>query len=114
VTENISEEEVHRAVGQVTHPAINRTLVELGMVKDITLEHGKVALTLALPILGIPASVKDDLVNSLREAVVSLGAEAEVKIAEMNQEERQAFLAMEWESWKGLSQSNKREPKAAA
>jgi len=102
VTENISQEDVRQAVGEVMHPAISRTLVELGMVKDITLEHGKVTLTMALPILGIPASVKDYLVNSLREAVMGLGAEAEVKIIEMNQEERQAFLAMEWESWKGL------------
>jgi len=86
----------------VTHPAINRTMVEMGMVKDIILEHGKVTLTVALPILAMPASVKDDLVNSLCEAVMGLGADAEVKITEMNQEERQAFLAMEWESWQGL------------
>jgi len=102
VTGNISQEDVRQAVGEVMHPAISRTLVELGMVKDITLEHGKVTLTLALPILGIPASVKDYLVNSLREAVVGLGLEAEVRVTEMNQEERQAFLAMEQESWKGL------------
>ena len=102
MTGNISQEDVRQAVGEVMHPAISRTLVELGMVKDITLEHGKVTLTLALPILGIPASVKDYLVNSLREAVVGLGLEAEVRVTEMNQEERQAFLAMEQESWKGL------------
>jgi hypothetical protein len=73
-----------------------------------------VTLSLALPILAIPAPIKDYLVNRLRQAVIGLGAEAEVKITEMDQEERQAFLAMEWESWKGSPQSNKREPKAAA
>jgi len=41
-------------------------------------------------------------VNGLRKAVIGLGAEAEVKVTEMNQEERQAFLAMEQEGWKGL------------
>ena len=102
MTENISQEDVRQAVGEVMHPAISRTLVELGMVKDITLEHGKVTLSLALPILGIPASIKDYLVNRLRQAVVSLGLEAEIRVTEMNQEERQAFLAMEQESWKGL------------
>lgn len=102
VTENISQQDVRQAVGEVMHPAINRTLVELGMVKDITLEHGKVTLSLALPILGIPASIKDYLVNRLRQAVVGLGLEAEIRVTEMNQEERQAFLAMEQESWKGL------------
>ena len=102
MTESISEGEVHRAVGQLMHPAISRSLVELGMVKGVTLEHGKVTLTLALPTLDIPASIKDYLVNSLRKAVMGLGAEAEVNVTEMNQEEQQAFLAMEQESWKGL------------
>jgi len=102
VTKKISEEKVYRTVGQVIHPAISRTLVELGMLKQVTLENNKVIITLALPILGIPASIKDQLVNSLRKVAAGLGAEAEVRITEMNHEERQAFLAMEQESWEGL------------
>jgi len=102
VISNSSKEDVHRAVGQVMHPAISRSLVDLGIVKDITLEHGKVRLTLALPFLGIPVSIKDYFVNSLRKVVTDLGAEAEIRITGMSQEEQQAFLAMEQESWKGL------------
>jgi metal-sulfur cluster biosynthetic enzyme len=102
VTRNISKEDVHRAIGQVMHPAISRSLVDLGMAKDITLEHGKVTLTLALPFFGIPVSIKDYLVNSLCKVVTDLGAEVEIRVTEMNQEEQQAFLAMEQESWKGL------------
>ena len=102
MAKDISQEDVHHAVGEVMHPAISRTLVELGMVKDITLKHNQVTLTLALPILDIPVSIKNHLVNSLREAVKTVGTEAEVKITEMNQEERRAFLAMEQESWKGV------------
>ena len=100
---DISLGDVHREVGQVMHPAINRSLVELGMIKDIALEHGVVTLTLVLPVLNIPASIKDHLVNSLRTAVAKLGAEVEVEITEMDEEERHAFLAMEQESWKGLA-----------
>ena len=103
MAKNISEEDVHQAIGQVMHPEISRTLVELGMVKDIALRGNEVTLTLVLPFLGIPASIKDYLVNSLRQAVMKLGAEVEVRIAEMNQEERLAFLAMEQESWRGLA-----------
>lgn len=99
--ENISEEDVHQAVGQVMHPEISRTLVELGMVRDIALKDTEVTLTLVLPFLGIPASIKDYLVNSLRQAVMRLGANVEIRIAEMNEEERLAFLAMEQEGWKG-------------
>ena len=102
MAKNISEKDVHQAIGQVTHPEISRTLVELGMVKDIALRDDEVSLSLVLPFLGIPASIKDYLVNSLRQAVMKLGAKAEIKIAEMNQEERLAFLAMEQEGSRGL------------
>ena len=99
---NTSEEDVHQAIGQVMHPEISLTLIELGMVKDIALKDDEVTLTLVLPFLGIPASIKDYLVNSLHQAVMELGAKVEVRIAEMSQQERLAFLAMEQESWKGL------------
>jgi len=100
MAKNVSEEDVHQVIGQVMHSEISRTLVELGMVKDIVLKDDEVALTLVLPFLGIPTSIKDYLVNSLRQAVMKLGANVEIRIAEMNQEERLAFLAMEQEGWK--------------
>ena len=103
MAKNISEEDVHQAIGQVMHPEVSRTLVELGMVKDIALKDDEVTLTLVLPFLGIPVSIKDYLTNSLRQAVMKLGAKIEVRVTEMNQEERLAFLAMEQESWKGLA-----------
>lgn len=102
MTKNISEEDVHQSIGRVMHPEISRSLVELGMVKDVTLSGDEVSLTLVLPFLGIPASIKDYLVNSLRQAVMELGAKAEIMIEEMNQEERLAFLSMEQEGWRGL------------
>jgi metal-sulfur cluster biosynthetic enzyme len=99
MAENISEEDVRREVAQVKHPAIDRTLIDLGMVKDITTEGNKVTVTLAVPFPGIP--IKDLLINSVRDPIERLGAKVEVKLAVMNQQELQAFLAMEHESWKG-------------
>jgi len=72
------------------------------MVRDIAEKDGEVSLTLALPLRGIPASIKDYLVDRLRQTVMKLGAKAEVRIAEMNQEERLAFLAMEQVNWRGF------------
>ena len=99
---NISEADVHQAVGQVMHPEISCSLVELGMVKDVAVKDDEVSLTLVLPLIGIPASIKDYLVDSLRQAIMKLGGKVKVRIAEMNQEERLAFLSMEQENWKGL------------
>ncbi len=101
MTKDISEEDIHQAIEQVMHPEINRSLVELGMVKDVSLKGDEITLTLVLPFLSIPASIKDYLMSSLRQAVMELGAKIEVRLAEMNQEERLAFLAMEQENWKG-------------
>jgi len=99
MVENISEENVRKAMSQVKHPAIDRTLIDLGMVKDITIEGNKVTVTLAVPFPGIP--IKDLLINSVGEPIEKLGAKVEVKLTIMNQQELQAFLAMEHESWKG-------------
>ena len=96
---NISEENVRKVMAQIKHPAIDRTLIDLGMVKDITIEGNKVTVTLAVPFPGIP--IKDLLVNSVREPIEKLGAKVEVKLAVMNQQELKAFIAKENESWKG-------------
>jgi len=99
MVENISEEEILKVISQVKHPAIDRTLFDLGMIRDVVVEDNKVRLTLALPFPGIP--ILNDLVNSLREPIEKLGGELEVKLTVMNQEELQKFLAMEQEGWKG-------------
>ncbi|MCK4262543.1 MAG: DUF59 domain-containing protein [Dehalococcoidia bacterium] len=101
MSEKISEEAVHQEIGQVMHPKINRTLIELGMVKDIALKDNEVTLTLVLPFLGVPVSVKDYLADSLRQAVMKLGTGVEIRVTEMSQAERRSFLAMEQESWGG-------------
>ena len=99
---NISEKDVYQALGRVMHPEIIYILAELGMVKDVALKGDEVTHTLLLPFLGIPASTKDYLANSLHQGVTKLGIKVEVRIAEMAQEKRLAFLAMEQEGWKGL------------
>lgn len=99
MAENVSEEEIRKAMAQIKHPAIDRTLIDLGMVKDITIEGNKITVTLAVPFPGIP--IKDLLVSNVREQIKKLGAKVEVKLTVMNQQELQAFLAMEQESWKG-------------
>ncbi len=97
MTKNISKEEIHQAVAKVRHPEIDRTLVELGMIKDIAIVNDKVILSMALPFMGVP--IKDYLVRSVEEVVTKLGVDIEVKLTEMNKEERDAFMAMAQEGW---------------
>ena len=96
-----SEEDIRPVVAEIKHPAIDRTLVDLGVVKEITVNGNKVLVTMALPFPGIPSQVKDYLVNCVVEQIKKLDVEVEVDLTIMNQEELQAFLDMEQESWKG-------------
>jgi len=102
VARSISEEDILQAIKEVMHPEIDRTLVELGMVKGLTLKNNEVTLTLALPFLGIPVPVKDYLTNSLRQAVMKLGVKVQIRVTEMSQDERLAFFAMRQERWKWI------------
>ena len=93
MAKSILEQEVRQTLSKIKHPAIDRTLIDLGILKDIIIRNEKIEITLAFPFPNIP--IKDHLINSVREPIEKLGAEVEVKIDVMNDEERQAFLAME-------------------
>jgi Mrp family chromosome partitioning ATPase len=85
-------EKVYQQLRQVMHPEIKRNLVELGMIKDVAIQDGCVTVTLALPFKEIP--VKDGLVRGVQEAVKKLDSsdQVEVKLVEMSQQERAAFM----------------------
>lgn len=93
-------EDVRQAIAKVRHPAIDRSLMDLGMIKDIVLKGKTASLTLLIPFPGIP--ILDFLEKSLAESIRPLGIDLEVTVDQMNQQEVQKFLAMEREAWKGL------------
>jgi metal-sulfur cluster biosynthetic enzyme len=99
VDTNISEEDVRNVLAWVNHPMIDRSLLELGIIKHIAVEQRKVKVTLAFPFPNIP--IKDHIIGSVREPIQKLGAEIELKLTVMNRDELQKFLAMEQDAWKG-------------
>jgi metal-sulfur cluster biosynthetic enzyme len=99
MTKPISQEDVRKALAGVKHPMIDRTLLDLGIIRYITVENDRAEITLAFPFPNIP--IKEHLINSVREPITNLGAEVHVKLTVMNQEEIERFLAMEKEAWKG-------------
>jgi metal-sulfur cluster biosynthetic enzyme len=102
MSNELSEEEVRKALASIKHPAIDRTLVDLGIAKDITVEGNTVLITLALPFAGIPAQIRQFLMNSLSAPLKQLGAEVKFEVTIMTADELQKFLAMEQEGWRGL------------
>mgnify|MGYP000138425860 CR=1 FL=1 len=96
----VSRDAVYSELAKVMHPAIDRSLMDLGIIRDIEVEGGRVRVSLAFPFPNIP--IRDHLIDLVREPLVKMGAEVEIETTVMSKDELQRFLAMERESWKGF------------
>ena len=97
--EEVTKENVQNILKGVKHPAIDLSLMELGMVKSVNVEDGAVKIILAFPFPNIP--IADQLVNSVLGPLKEKGIEATTEITTMSQEEVQHFLSLETANWKG-------------
>ena len=95
----ISEDTVKNALKEIKHPAVDSTLFELGIIKDVKVENNKAVITLAFPFENIP--IKEQLINLVKEPLVKLSIDTEIKITTMDEEELQRFLTAEQSHWKG-------------
>lgn len=95
----ITQTEVENAIAGVEHPAINYSLVKLGIISNILLFGKKVIIEFAFPFPNIP--IADQLIGSIGNPIKDLGLSFEHTIRNMDEEEQQKFLQMETEAWKG-------------
>ena len=95
----MTKEEVIEIISDVKHPAIDYSLIDLGIVKNIRVEDDKVKITFSLPFPQVP--IKDMLVNSIDQTLQSGGVNADYDFILMDEKERAEFLRMEQEAWKG-------------
>jgi Mrp family chromosome partitioning ATPase len=86
---SISESAVRKALEGVMDPELHKSLIELGMVREVGIKQGKVDITLALTTLACP--FKDQIVDDTKAAVVALDGvkRVEVDLTEMTAEEKQ-------------------------
>jgi len=84
-----TSEEVYRALQGVMDPELKRSLVELGMVRDVEVRDSRVRFKLVLTTLAYP--LKDQIIDEARQAVLALdGVQGvEVELTEMSEEEKQ-------------------------
>jgi ATP-binding protein involved in chromosome partitioning len=85
----ITSEQVYQALQGVLDPELKRSLVELGMVRDVEVGDSRVRFTLALTTLACP--LKDQIIDDARQAVLAVDGvqRVEVKLTEMSDEEKQ-------------------------
>jgi len=88
----VTGSEIMTALSRVQDPELHRSVVDLGMVRDLSINEGRVMFTLALTIPECP--LRDQLVGDARAAVQALPGVKDVTITlgAMTDEERAAAL----------------------
>lgn len=88
----ITTAQIHEALRGVIDPELGRSIVELEMVRDVTIEDKRVHVVLALTTLACP--LKDKLVDDVKSAITRLDGDlaVEVELTEMTPEERTQIL----------------------
>ncbi|TCS94140.1 Mrp/NBP35 family ATP-binding protein [Hazenella coriacea] len=88
----LTREKVLDVLKDVKDPELNRSLVELNMIRNIRIDGKKVALDLILTIQGCPLKFK--IQEDVEQAIRQLGAEqVEIQFGSMTDEERAALSA---------------------
>ena len=91
---------IKQTLKNVKHPAIEETLFNLGILKNIELKGNKLTITLAFPFANIP--IKDFLIEKIKEPLSKLGLDdINIKTTVMDKNELQKFLILEQKHWKG-------------
>jgi len=86
---------------QVEHPEIAATPLELGVLMDLALDGDVARVAIALPMMNIPATVRDHMVNSLRGPLEDMGFTMETIFFEMMPDVRERFFQISKARWKG-------------
>jgi Mrp family chromosome partitioning ATPase len=84
----ITQEQVRKALEGVMDPELHKSLIELGMVREVSIQASQVDITLALTTMGCP--LKDQIVGDVEKAVGALEGVGVVNVSltEMTDEEK--------------------------
>lgn len=89
----LTTEQILGALREVKDPEINKSLVELNMVRNIEIMESRVSLDLILTVQGCPLKFK--IQEDVEKAIKELGAtEVEVRLGTMTDEERKRLSEM--------------------
>ena len=88
------------AISNIKHPAINHSLIDLGIVKDIDVAENTAVITFAFPFPNIP--IADQLINLIAQPIKEIGFSFQHVIILMTETEKTKFMQMEKEAWTGM------------
>ncbi len=100
--DDLTVDTVETALADVTHPEIDASLPELGMIDDVTIDGETVFVDIALPMAGIPQLIQQLLEQLVVDRIADLGASAEVSFVVMDDQTKERFFELEEQQWAGL------------
>lgn len=106
MTNQISSSKIYQSLRSLPHPELTKhNLVELNMIPNVIIEGDHVEIILALPSLDAP--IKQDLIDEIRRRVQDLqtGLEVDVKLVEMDENQKRAFQSVAREELKVAPQA---------
>jgi len=83
----------------IEHPTIRHNLVELGMIRDITVDGRTVAVLVVFPFAEM--TIKERILDAIQTAIQKYGGVASVHTATMNRMELKEYFSRELFNPKG-------------
>ena len=74
----LSEQQLIDALRPVTDPELHMSIVDLGMVRDVSARRGRVSVTVALTVAGCP--MRDEVTRRVRSALVAVRGVKDVQV----------------------------------
>jgi metal-sulfur cluster biosynthetic enzyme len=96
---NLSLDEIKEKLGRVKHPAIDDTLLELGILQKVEIKEEKVKIILAFPFPNIP--IKDELIRLVEKPLKDLKIKVAMETTTMDEKTLKKFLVREQQNWRG-------------
>ena len=98
----MNSDDLLELLAQIPHPAIDYSLVKLGILTDITFEQEKVNAVFAFPFPIEKIPIADRIIQSVVITLENFNCSFAYKTRVMGEAEKENFLKLEHEAWRGL------------
>ena len=98
----MDKDEIMMLLDEIPHPAINYSLRKLGILAEIKAEGDMVSAVFAFPFPIEKIPIADKIIGSVAITLENFNLSLEHSIRVMTESEKQNFLKLEHEAWKGL------------
>ena len=98
----MDKDEIMMLLDEIPHPAINYSLRKLGILTEIKADGEKVSAVFAFPFPIEKIPIADKIIGSVAITLENFNLSLEHSIRVMTESEKQNFLKLEHEAWKGL------------